>query len=504
MVQAPGYFDKITFGRYNSYQTLGRMEGRRMQTGKQGKEGGESYTKYALAAFLGMAVFVIVYKYALNQVGSQELNDIQEHARYAQDIYLDRMWNAWRKIPYLLWHLCVKGSIKFLVMPPMEAVAFVCGGFALLNYFVMFFLADRTVAGLNGRDGGIPAAGAAGMLSLVQPMYMYWFNPYQYEGQFSINPIFNPTHTAVKPFGLLCFMLAADLIRRYRGKEKLYFTGIGSDRVLYVLFSVCLLFSAFAKPTFMYMLLPAGALYLLGDLAGALWRGSGREGPWTEIKKHLQGKAFLSGRKAGMGPGQESIRAESGGKHKAGQPEGKAQHRGEVREVWGFMWRIGCASIPAMLYLLLEYAAFYFLGGTDPDSHVAVYPFLTAWHSVSPNIPKSLVLSMAFPFWMCLTNWKYFWNSVEGKLCLLGYAVGTLEFCFFVETGSRLWHLNFAWCMMSGMLLIWVMAAARLVHITIAPGPGRWGRAEVAAGWMLLSLHFFSGLYYISPYQYLI
>lgn len=416
-----------------------------MQNNKQ------SNVKYALAAFLSVLVFVILYKYSLNQLKSDVLNDLTEHTLHAQNMYLSNLWEAWLKRPYLLWHLCVKGCIKFLEMPVTEASAFVCAASAVFTYFVSFFLLDRTASRLAQRDTGIAAACVAAMLSLVQPLYVYWFNSYQYEGQFSINPIFNPTHMAVKPLGLLCFMFAVDLIRCYKGEEKLYFPGICSSRWLYMLFAAVLLLSAFAKPTFMYMLLPAGALYLLVDwILTILHKGKGR------------------------------------------------------KELWGFCWRMTLASVPALVYLAFEYAAFYFWGGTNSDAHIAIYPFLTAWHIYSPNVPKSLILSMAFPLWIVLTNWKYFLYSVEGRFSVIGYIVGTLEFSFIVETGYKLSHLNFAWPMLSGMLLIWVVSAACLIYQSFSCGGGRWNRITVIVGWLFLSIHLFSGLYYINPYMYII
>ena len=58
--------------------------------------------------------------------------------------------------------------------------------------------------------------------------------------------------------------------------------------------------------------------------------------------------------------------------------------------------------------------------------------------------------------------------------------------------------------MMSGMLLIWAICAARLVAVTVSCKPGKWQGLKVTFGWMLLALHLFSGLYYISPAQYII
>lgn len=431
--------------------TENRKKGKKMQENSIRQTEKQNNKKYALTAFLAIIIFVIIYKYSLNELPEDELTDLVSHTRYAQDIYLDRLWNSWLHIPYLFWHLCVKSCIKFLEMPVIEAAAFTCAVFAAGTCYVTFYLLDRTASRLVNRDAGMVAACAAGMLGLVQPMYVYWFNAYQYEGQFSINPIFNPTHMAVKPFGLLCFMLAIDLIRCYKGEDALYFPGIRSPKWLYPLFSAALLLSAFTKPTFMYMLLPAGAVYLLFEL-------------------------FFN------------IRS----KEK------------DFKKLWGFTWRMLLASAPSLLYLGFEYAAFYLWGGTSEDARVTIYPFLTAWRLYSPNIPRSLRLSMAFPFWMVLTNWKYFLRSVEGRLSIIGYVVGTLEFSFFVEEGIRLSHLNFAWPMLSGMLLLWVISAACLVSLTISEKTGKWNRIVVSVGWLLLSVHLFSGLYYINPFMYII
>lgn len=405
--------------------------------------------KYAVAALAAVLIFTITYKYALNELRDVGINDLKEHTWHAESIYLDRLWTAWLKRPYLFWHLCVKGCIKFFKMPVSDASACVHGTFAGLNCLVSFFLLDKTSSRLTGKDLGILSALSAGVLGLVMAMYVPWFSTYQYEGQFTINPIFNPTHMAVKPIGLLCFMLAVDLILAYKGKERLYFEGIKSVRVLYVLFALFLLLSAFTKPTFMYMLLPAGVIYLLIDLVQALWE---RDGSW--------------------------------------------------KKVWSFMWRIACASLPAIIYLLIEFAAFYLWGGTNDDASIAIYPFLTAWHIYSPDVPRSLRLSMAFPLWMGFTNLKYFFKSVEGRLALLGYVIGTTEFAFFVETGEKLTHLNFAWEMQSGMLLLWVICTARLIALTAFPTVHKRSTVVVLGGWILLFVHFISGLYYINPYAY--
>lgn len=411
----------------------------------------QTQTKLAITVFLGTVIFVIVYKYTLTALSVEGINDIKEHTWTAESIYLDRFWEAWLQRPYLFWHLCVKGFVKFFQMPIEAATSCTCACFAALNYGITVFILNRISFRETKHEGKIIPAVIAAILSVVMPLYMYWFNQNQYVGQFSINTFGNPTHSAVKPFGLLVFIFAVDLILVGKEKEPLFCTGIKIRKWLYALFSIALFLSTFTKPTFMYMLLPAGAVYLLSDFMVAL-------------------------------------------RHK----------NGSWKKMWSLMWKMAAACIPSIIYLLIEYAAFYVWGGTNADSKVAIYPFLTAWRLCTPNVFKSILLAMMLPIFMIIVDCKYFIGSVEGRLSMIGYAVGTLEFAFFVETGSKLEHFNFAWPMMSGMLLLWVIGAAKLGERTCRMITDRKNNFIVIVGWILLTIYMFSGFYALSPYQYLL
>lgn len=408
----------------------------------------QSNIKFAVTAFLATVVFVITYKYSLITLSAEGINDLKEHTWTAESIYLNHFWEVWLQRPYLFWHLCVKGFVKFCALPIEAAASCACASFAAINYGITVFFLDKIVFREIKKDGKMIAAVISAILSIVMPLYMYWFNKNQYIGQFSINTFFNPTHSAVKPFGVLAFIFAVDLIYLQKGKEPLFFKGKRIRRWLFLLFSAVLLLSTFTKPTFMYMLLPTGVLYLVIEFVAG----------W--IRKD-----------------------------------------GSVRRIWNLTWKLMICCMPSLIYLGVEYAAFYIWGGTNSDASVAIYPFLAAWHLCSPNVLKSILLAMFFPLFMVITDFKYFIQSVEGRLAVLGYIVGTLEFSFFVETGSKLEHFNFAWPMMSGMLLLWVTAGGRLAVQTMDTNKKGNG-VIVTGGWILLTVYMFSGFYSISPYQY--
>lgn len=408
-------------------------------------------TRYVLNTVLAVVLFVITYKYVLNTVSYDGINDYVEHMWIARDIYMDKLWEAWVQRPYLFWHLCVKACIKFLDVPVLESCAFVSALLAGVNYFITYYIVDKLAEKKLERNVSNAASGVAFALGIAMPFYFYWINPNQYLGQFSINPVFNPTHMASKPFGLLAFMFALDIIYRFKGQECVFGTSKIYKKFLYVWFSIALLFSTFAKPTFMYMLLPAGGIYILTGLIKGL------------IKKESNWKNYLN-----------------------------------------LIWKLLLASLPSLLYLALEYAAFYFWGGTNADAKIVLSPFLYVWENFTNSVPKSILMSMTFPIWMVITNPKYFFKSVEGQIGMLAYAVGTLEFAFFMETGEKALHANFAWPMMAGMLLLWVIASVRLVELTGREESGKLRSAAIYIGWILLLLQLFSGTYYINPYQYII
>lgn len=160
-----------------------------------------------MAAVLSVVVFVILYKYALNEFKEDDIVDLREHLWQAGDIYLTNIADIWVKKPYMLWHICVKAGVKYLKMPLEEAGAFVHGGFCALNCLITFFAVDRLAERFTKGASGVTAAVVSGMLSFSMPLYMKWFNTYHYEGQYAINAFFNPPIMRQSPLDCWHFSL---------------------------------------------------------------------------------------------------------------------------------------------------------------------------------------------------------------------------------------------------------------------------------------------------------
>lgn len=414
---------------------------------------GKNYGAYILICLLGVAIYVVYYKFSYNMINLDTYNDLQDHTRMAGAISLKAqdLWNAWLQTPYLGWFLTLKVFMRLFRLNASMAAANTCAFYALLCYGVTVFLGQR-IAGyyLKTAEHRIAPAVVAFAMAFAWPLYVPALFPDQYLGQFSINPFHNATHMSVKWIGLLCVAMVVDLFRLEYGKEAVFFGSKGFKKARFVWFSVALFLSVVFKPTFAFVLLPAGLIFFI-----------------TEWIRHLIAK------------------------------DGKGKTLGVT------LLKTVLACLPAVAYILLEYIAFYFWGGNNGDSRVALAAPFTAWKIFSGNIFLSVVVAVAFPLWMCITDPKYFFQSLEGKLAVISFLVGFAEFAFLIETDYRLEHLNFAWEYMSGMLVFFVFAGFRLLVLTFK-GEGKLSKIRIIVGWGLLFAHMFSGFVLINPAAYIL
>lgn len=401
---------------------------------------------YILGAVFAVLVFVIYYLISFFFYLDNGLQDIKAHTRFAMNFYLewDKFFEAWKRMPYLMWHIIVKMLVSRFGFPEADAASFTNAIFGVFFFFVVTFLLYKLTRYYTGRKNLLISLVGAMALTFAGPLCCMWYGDAYFGGSFSINPMHNPTQTAVKGFGILLFMAGVDIIRKYKNLDTIFF----SSKLLYFRFGLFLFLSTIAKPTFMYMLLPAGMVVILTDMIV------------SAIKKDRN-----------------------------------------LGKIWGACWRITVACIPSLMYLLLEYFAFYFWGdATNNSSVIITTPFLV-WKIYALSIRKSVFLGMCFPLWMVITNPGYFFRQIEGRLSLASYFIGTAEFSFLAESGERMDAGNFAWCMMSGMLVLFVIAAQRLILRTTEKKEGMTHVVYVIFSWFLLFLHVFSWLYYYGVFR---
>ncbi len=394
---------------------------------------------YIACAISAVIIFVYYYKYAFTIMSDQIHTDLLFHSEFAENFYLkkDLFLEAWIRVPYMFWHLITKFIESRLDFPMSDATSMTYSLFGLFSFAVMTFFIYKVVKYYTQKMSLSLAAFGALILAFVSPYAKWWFTPNIYLGQFGVNPFHNPTHMAVKSFGLLASMAGIDIIKNLRGEKLMFFK---NAKGLYVWFGVLLLMTTFTKPTYMYMLLPAGFVYIVGLL----------------IYNMIKAKE-------------------------------------KVVDALKTLLYTSLATIPSLILIIFEYLAFYRWGNQYP-SKVIIGPFLETWHMFSYDVPTSIILAMFFPIWMMVTNPGYFLKSTEGLLSVICYVVGTFEFAFFEEDGGKKSSANFAWCMMAGMTILFTTCVSKLIQNTMAKKEGALHAIYIIVSWFFLFLHVYSGI----------
>lgn len=406
-----------------------------------------SHAAYAACGGFSMLVFVLYYLVAFSYCLDPGLQDMKAHAEFANDFYFSdgHFLVAWMRVPYMLWHICVKVLVAKLGFPLADATSFVFAMFGVFSFAITTRFIYALVKKYTKKNVLMISSIGSLILCFVGPLCCMWFGDAYGCGSFSPNPLHNPTHMAVKGFGMLLLMAGIDVIRTYCDEETIFFK---KKKNLYLYFGIALFFSTIAKPTFMYMLLPAGFIVFLIDLVKAF------------VKKDGKAKVIASS-----------------------------------------ALKVFISCIPSLIYFVLEYCAFYFWGDeTNFTSVVLTKPF-EVWHMFTDDILKCIILGMCFPLFMWITNAGYFLKRIEGRLATAAYLVGMLEFILLKESEPRTSAANFAWCMMSGMVVFFAVAVVRLIITTLLDKHTAGHIAYVSIGWFLLLMHVYSLLVYYDLFR---
>jgi hypothetical protein len=102
------------------------------------------------------------------------------------------------------------------------------------------------------------------------------------------------------------------------------------------------------------------------------------------------------------------------------------------------------------------------------QTRVILAPF-AVWSLYSPNLPASLLLSVAFPA-AILLFYRERWRGHNGfVVAWLVFAVALVEFALFAEAGPRFTHANFAWGPFMALFLVFLVSAQLFFKRPIAP-----------------------------------
>lgn len=361
--------------------------------------------------------------------------------------------DGWMAVPYFLWHMCVMLLEQFTPVPLEAAAAFVSCFFTALSFYVLYWMFDRVVVFYGLPYGEGTKSFFAFALCIVQPIYMYWFDATsQYLGQFSINPMHNPTHMCVKPFSLLCLCFTYDILEWFHDPDH---KGIFVDMTkkphrAYVLLAVTLFLSCMAKPTFAEMFIPTAGLLMLYE--------------WI---KRICAK------------------------------------NNTAAEYFQKCLTMLLISVPSLLYILLQFLAYFIWGGSygADGEGLIITAWMQVWHIFSENVAASMLLGMAFPFFIVLINAGWFVRDTLGRLALTGYIVGLLECALLAEGGGKSTHGDFLWPMMSGMTLLWVVSTIRFLILQYKQNQTKKQQLCIQTGWTFLFVHMAFGIIYLCSYM---
>lgn len=390
------------------------------------KSNTEDNTSRMAAYFLGTLFIFIITFYAVLQVDS---SDYEKHSAWAAELsirHLLRFMQSYAAYP--LWHIVTKTFYKVLNFPLIGAAAATTALFNCFAYWCVMRAWDFFA------DFGIPSYAKAFWsccLLVVGPLYAPWFSDRYYLGQGSGNVWHNPTNIAVKGFCILCFILIVQLLQ----SEKTF----REERSRYILLSILLLGSAFAKPSFLQGMIPGLGLYFIISVIAAKGR------------KERIAKYFM----------------------------------------------MADMFIPAVCLLLYQLVFSFF---ADTEIHaggsigVEFGRVLGHW---SPNLLVSFLLAFAFPLFIFALDFKRLIKKIHIQVMLCYEFCAWGESAFLYESGQREMHGNWLWGSYLSMFIVWMLMLFEYFNMTSDDRLGTVRRKIcLYGGNILLFSHIICGIFY--------
>lgn len=244
---------------------------------------------------------------------------------------------------------------------------------------------------------------------------------HKYLGVFSPNPWHNHTYLATRGFAIVAFFLLAEILEYYEKKV---------DVKQYVLFSIFLLLTTLAKPSFTLVLGSTMVVLMLVRLIA---------------------------------------------------------HKGQT---WKQTLYLGLCFIPTILDLLYQFGGVFGSRGHAGEDGGIGFGIGAAWSQYTHNIPLAIMLAFAFPGFVLLLNLKYLLTDVRFRFSWELALTSLLEFLFLFEKGDRFVHTNFSWGYMHGIFFAFVGSTLLLLENTRKKRQPIW---VLALEWALFVWHVLAG-----------
>lgn len=430
-------------------------------TGTATRSLGQFLRRNVPALLLAGGLTVLTYRIVLNFQSGK--SDFIDHLEWAQALNGPAILAAFRGAQERLWHICVYLLLRLGMDDVWKAGALVTAGADAAAYFLVYKCWDRSAPEKQSRcllAGLLACAFLASSLT--------WSGQSFYTGRAAVNTWHNPTNIMARPFAAAVFYMTVCIYNRRRyghgvvlpppedaGKRFSFAGSVGAElrRPVFkgwelALYPVCVLLSAYAKPSFLQFFVPAVFLFLLWDV--------------------LCSKGWLL----------------------------------------PFSCKMALPYLPAALILLLQ--VFHFFGGSvsvggagasQSASGIAIYYIQPAFSGekellrVTLEHCKLFLFPCAFPLLMLLAAPRRSLRSAALRLGWLCLIAGFLEMTFLHETGERASHGNFSWGYYLAIWLLWT-ASVRL-YADLLRGRGASSVIAWFLGTPLLAWHVVCGVMYI-------
>lgn len=427
----------------------------------------EFFHRNGLALLLTGGLFALVYAVVFNFRSGD--SDYIDHLVWAISLSPKALLTSFFSGKERLWHTFIKLLFPSLTNNMWTAAAIVTATADCAAYFLVYKSLESAVSEKFPRWLlALLTVSVFIVNALTLPGQSF------YTGKGAVNTWHNPTNIMVRPFAAAIFYMTVRIYNRRRyGCHKALVPPAENGRPFpfqgsffsqfrqpvyttaeLILYPLCLLFSAYAKPSFLQFFAPAILVFLLIDVI----------------------------RTRGM--------------------------------LLPFCIKLALAYLPAGCVLLSQF--FTFFGGAgiatgaavqaaaeSSSAGIALYFIQPSFLSVSEffsafgNALWTTVLLCAFPLLILLGDFRQAASDSNGRLGLICLFIGRLESLFCHETGSRAAHGNFLWGYYLSVWVLWYSAMGHFVQLLSTPGKTRRKKLLCFFGSLLLIFHLICGISYI-------